>query len=126
MHRMDDVLWSPLGGRPVQEFGNWETMALQNPTSADLYIIFQLVRRPCTNTTSLNFTFDFIAACIVDKLFASFGHETHKYLHVKRITSRKHGKKEPHSFFHYGSFDHPELQSLNECKKILLVYQLNF
>jgi hypothetical protein len=31
------------------------------------------------------------------------------------FTSRKYGKKEPQSFFHYGSFDHPDLQSLNYC-----------
>jgi hypothetical protein len=30
-------------------------------------------------------------------------------------TSRKHGNKEPQLFFHCGSFDHPDLQSLNEC-----------
>jgi hypothetical protein len=30
-------------------------------------------------------------------------------------TSRKHGKKEPQSFSHCGSFDHPDLQSLNDC-----------
>jgi hypothetical protein len=31
------------------------------------------------------------------------------------ITSRKHGHKEPQSFSHCGSFDHPDLQSLNNC-----------
>jgi hypothetical protein len=30
------------------------------------------------------------------------------------FTSRKHGKKEPRSFVHCGSFDHPDLQSLND------------
>jgi len=30
-------------------------------------------------------------------------------------TSRKHGKKEPQSFSHCGSFDHPDMQSLNDC-----------
>jgi hypothetical protein len=32
------------------------------------------------------------------------------------FTSRKHGKKEPHSFVHCGSLDHPDLQSLNDCR----------
>ena len=32
------------------------------------------------------------------------------------ITSTKHGKKEPQSFSHCGSFDHPDLQSVNDCK----------
>jgi hypothetical protein len=31
-------------------------------------------------------------------------------------TSRKHGKKESQSFVYCGSFDHPDLQSLNDCK----------
>jgi hypothetical protein len=31
------------------------------------------------------------------------------------ITSRKLGKKKHWSFSHYGFFDHPDLQSLNEC-----------
>ena len=31
-------------------------------------------------------------------------------------TSRKHGKNEPHSFVHCGSFDHHDLQSLNDYK----------
>jgi hypothetical protein len=31
-------------------------------------------------------------------------------------TSRKHGKKELQSFVHCGSFDHPDLQSLNDCR----------
>jgi hypothetical protein len=30
--------------------------------------------------------------------------------------SRKHGKKEPQLFFHCGSFDDLDLQSLNECR----------
>jgi hypothetical protein len=30
-------------------------------------------------------------------------------------TSRKHCEKEPQSFSHCGSFDHPDLQLLNEC-----------
>jgi hypothetical protein len=34
----------------------------------------------------------------------------------KGSTGRKHGKKEPHSFSYCGSFDHPNLQSLNECR----------
>ena len=32
------------------------------------------------------------------------------------INSRHHGKKEPQLFYHCGSFDHPDLQSLNNCK----------
>ena len=31
------------------------------------------------------------------------------------FTSRKHGKKEPQLFYHCGSFDHHDLQSLNNC-----------
>jgi hypothetical protein len=31
-------------------------------------------------------------------------------------TSTKHGKKEPQSFVHCGSFDHPDMQSLNDYK----------
>jgi hypothetical protein len=42
------------------------------------------------------------------------------------ITSRKHGKKEPQSFVHCGSFDHPDLHSLNDYKLLFLVYQLMF
>jgi hypothetical protein len=34
---------------------------------------------------------------------------------TKQCTSRKHGKKELQSFVHCGSFDHPDLQSLNDC-----------
>jgi hypothetical protein len=41
-------------------------------------------------------------------------------------TSRKHGKKEPQSFSHCGSFDHPNLQSLNDCRFSFLIYQLKF
>jgi hypothetical protein len=31
-------------------------------------------------------------------------------------TSRKHGKTEPQLFSHCGSFDHPDLQSINEMQ----------
>jgi hypothetical protein len=31
-------------------------------------------------------------------------------------TSRKHGKKEPQSFSHCGSFDHHDLQSVNDWR----------
>jgi hypothetical protein len=34
------------------------------------------------------------------------------------ITSRKHGEKEPHSFVHCGSFDHPDMHSLNDYKLV--------
>ena len=37
-------------------------------------------------------------------------------------TSRKHGKKELRLFFHCGSFDHPHMQSLNDCKFVFLVF----
>jgi len=36
------------------------------------------------------------------------------------FTSRKHGKKEPQSFSHYGFFDHPNMQSLNNCRFVVL------
>jgi hypothetical protein len=40
--------------------------------------------------------------------------------HIQNVvavnTSRKHGKKEPQSFVHCGSFDHPDMQSLNDYK----------
>ena len=39
-------------------------------------------------------------------------------------TSRKHGKKEPQSFSHCGSFDHHALQWLNICRFVFLTYQL--
>jgi hypothetical protein len=39
-------------------------------------------------------------------------------------TRIKHGKKRPQSFFH--SFDHSDLQSLNECGFACLVYQHKF
>jgi hypothetical protein len=48
------------------------------------------------------------------------------YTKIDTNTSRKHGKKEPQSFSHCGSFDHLDLQSLNECKFVFLVYQLKF
>ena len=35
-------------------------------------------------------------------------------------TSRKYGKKEPQSFSHCGSFDHLDLQSLNNCIFVFL------
>ena len=35
-------------------------------------------------------------------------------------TSRKHGKKEPQSFSHCGSFDHHAMQSLNNCRFVFL------
>jgi hypothetical protein len=35
-------------------------------------------------------------------------------------TSRKHSIKEPQLFSHRGSFDHPDLQSLNECRLVFL------
>ena len=44
-----------------------------------------------------------------------------------QYTSRKHGKKEPQLFVHCGSFDHPDLQSLNDCRfLIFLFYNCNF
>jgi hypothetical protein len=42
------------------------------------------------------------------------------------IPSNKYGKKEPQSFSHCGSFDHRNLQSLNDCKSIFLVLRLQF
>ena len=41
-------------------------------------------------------------------------------------TSRKHGKKEPQSFFHCGPFDHPDPQSRKRLQICFLVYQLKF
>ena len=40
--------------------------------------------------------------------------------------SRKHGKKEMQSFSHYGSFDHPDMQSLKNCRFIFCFYTCNF
>ena len=42
------------------------------------------------------------------------------------FTSRKHGKKESRSFSHCGSFDHPDLQSLNNYKYVFGFYDCNF
>ena len=42
------------------------------------------------------------------------------------FTSRKHGQKEPQSVSHCGSFDHRNLQSLNDCKKKNWVLRLQF
>jgi hypothetical protein len=42
-----------------------------------------------------------------------------------RYTSRKHSKKEPQLLSHCDSFDHLDLQSLNECK-IFIFYFLFF
>jgi hypothetical protein len=39
-------------------------------------------------------------------------------------TSRKHSKKEPQLFSHCGSLDHLDLQLVNDCKLVCLVYQL--
>jgi hypothetical protein len=36
-------------------------------------------------------------------------------------TSRKHGKKEPQSFVHCGSFDHPDMHLLNDYKFVTFV-----
>ena len=41
-------------------------------------------------------------------------------------TSRKHGKKEPQSVCHCTSFDHPDLQSLNDCRFVHFVLRLHF
>ena len=41
-------------------------------------------------------------------------------------TSKKHGKKEPQSFSHCGSFDHPDLQSVNDCKSVFWFTNSNF
>jgi hypothetical protein len=38
------------------------------------------------------------------------------HTHTFFTTSRKHGKKESQSFVHCSSFDHLDLQSLNDCK----------
>ena len=37
-------------------------------------------------------------------------------------TSRKHCKKEPQLFSNCDSFDHPNLQSLNNCKVFLFCF----
>ena len=36
------------------------------------------------------------------------------------FTSRKHGKKEPQSFVHCASFDHPDMHSFNDYKFVFL------
>ena len=41
-------------------------------------------------------------------------------------TSRKHGTKEPQSFFHCGSFDHHGLQSHNDYKNLIFILQLQY
>ena len=38
----------------------------------------------------------------------------------KAVSSGKHGKKEPQSFVHCGSFDHPDMHSLNDYKFVFL------
>ena len=38
------------------------------------------------------------------------------------FTSREHGKLEPQSLSHCGSFDHPNLQSVNHSKGIFKTY----
>ena len=47
------------------------------------------------------------------------GNETHITLRLNLVTtlltSREHCKRELQSFSHCGSFDHPDLQSLNDC-----------
>jgi hypothetical protein len=35
-------------------------------------------------------------------------------------------KKYPQSFVHCGSFDHPDLQSLNDCRFLFFVLRLQF
>jgi hypothetical protein len=47
-------------------------------------------------------------------------------IRVVHYTSRKRDKKELQPFFHCGLFDHPDLQSLNNCKFVFLVYQVKF
>jgi hypothetical protein len=47
-------------------------------------------------------------------------------LHGHGCTSRKHGKKERQTFVHCGSFDHLDLQSLNDCKFFFFVLRLSF
>ena len=37
------------------------------------------------------------------------------------VTSIKHGKKKPQSFFHCGSFDHPDLQSHDDYKNLFFI-----
>jgi hypothetical protein len=39
-------------------------------------------------------------------------------------TSRKQCEKEPRSFSHCGSFDHPDMQSLNDCKFFIFVLRM--
>ena len=47
--------------------------------------------------------------------YADIIYNLHKMHWDKTCTSRKHGKKEPQPFSHCGSFDHHDLQSLNNC-----------
>ena len=39
-------------------------------------------------------------------------------------TSRKHGEKEPQSFSHCGSFDHPDLKSHNDYNYLFFILRL--
>ena len=51
-----------------------------------------------------------IWVCVIN--YESLSYTTQLYVYVLLILVKKHGKKEPQSFFHCGSFDHPNLQSL--------------
>jgi hypothetical protein len=51
---------------------------------------------------------------------------TRKRKEVAAITSRKCCEKKPQSFSHCGSFDHPDLQSLNNCKLFFLFHDSSF
>ena len=46
------------------------------------------------------------------------------FLYVSTCTSREHGTKEPQLFSHCSSFDHPDLQSLNNNIFVFLVLRL--
>jgi hypothetical protein len=45
---------------------------------------------------------------------------------VDQDISRKHGKKEPQSFVHCSSFDHPVLHSLNDYKFVIFGLLIEF
>ena len=75
-------------------------------------ISFQAPLDPCVGVRSSTVTF---------KLLHTY---TFVYDLKKEIISRKHGKKEPQLFFHCGSFDHPDMQLLNDYKILFFILRL--
>ena len=117
-------LWNLLLSNLIQQFGILHYIPNYLPGSIpndhDLHSFLDISSSICTLQSSTS-TSHFQPFSISLTHLAPFKSTTPSPLPT---TSRKHGKKEPQSFSHCGSFDHHDQQSVDDCRFVFFGLQI--